>query len=232
MDNRLLITSKALADETRLSIVRFLSEREKGCSVKELAKVFKLHPNAVRQHLGKLTEAELIVSESVKGNGSGRPLRIYKKTDSRPINYLVPRDYKLLCEMLLGMVVAKGIGSDEVRSFGRHWGETWAGRLSSAGLIDRSPQTIARFVSEQFGAWGFEPEIQEVKGSGIQIRLKNCSFKEAVELNPEIICPLLHGVLEGMLTPFVGPHSSALQNGIAHGEDSCLVSIQLRPSDS
>jgi len=230
MDNRLLITSKALADETRYSIIRFLSSQEKGCSVKELAEVFSLHPNAVRQHLLKLSEAQLIISESLKGKGSGRPLRIYKKAASRAIAQLIPRDYKLLCEMLLGLVVGKGIGPDEVRAFGKKWGEEWTRRLSSFGMIDRSPQTIARFVSEQFGAWGFEPDIQEVKGGQIRIQLKNCSFKEAVDMNPEVVCPLLHGVLEGMLAPFVGPHSSTLQNGIAHGEDSCLVRIQLRPS--
>ena len=232
MDKRLLITSKALADETRLSIIQFLSDREDGCSVKELAKVFNLHSNAVRQHLSKLSEAELIISESVKGDGSGRPLRIYKKSGSQAVAHLVPRDYKLLCEILLGLVVAKGLGPDEVRSFGRKWGEEWAGRLVSAGVMDRSPHAIARFVSEQFGAWGFEPVIQEVGGSGIQIKLGNCSFKEAVDMNPEVICPLLHGVLDGMLAPFVGPSSSTLQNGIAHGEDSCLVRIQLRPSDT
>ena len=104
-----------------------------------------------------------------------------------------------------------------------------AKKLSVGKTLEGSAARVARFVADQFSAWGFEPQVIGAEGQQIDIRLHNCIFKEVVEFNPEIVCPLLHGVLEGLLTPFVGSHTSTLQNGIAHGEAFCSVNVQLKP---
>jgi predicted ArsR family transcriptional regulator len=230
MQGNLLRTSKALADETRFAIIQYMERKRRAVSIKELAQRFRLHPSAIRQHLSKLSEAQLVSSVSMKTGGSGRPQRVYRK--ARPVAglELLPRDYRLLCEMLLGLLAIKKVSIEEIKAFGRQWGEGLAKRLSGGHAIERSAETVARFLADQFGAWGFEPRIQGASGQQVKIQLHNCIFKEVVEFNPEIVCPLLHGVLEGLLSPFVGPSGSSLQNGIVHGEDSCLVNVQLKPS--
>jgi len=223
-----LKTSKALADETRFAIFQYLDQG--AFSVQDLARRFRLHPSAIRQHLAKLAEARLVASEAMRSAGSGRPKRLYRK--ARPVAglELLPRDYRLLSEMLLGLLTVKKVSTDEIKAFGRQWGEGLAKRLSGGQPIERSAETVARFLADQFEAWGFEPRIQGAAGRQVKIQLHNCIFKEVVEFKPEIVCPLLHGVLEGLLTPFVGPHGSSLEDGIAHGKDSCLVHVQLKPS--
>jgi len=229
MQGNLLKTSKALADETRFAIIQYLGRKQHAVSIKELAQRFRLHPSAIRQHLTKLSEAQLVSSVAMKTGSSGRPQRVYRK--ARPVVglELLPRDYRLLCEMLLGLLAIKKVSIEEIKAFGRQWGEGLAKKLSGGHTIERSAETVARFLADQFGAWGFEPRIQGASGQQVKIQLHNCIFREVVEFNPEIVCPLLHGVLEGLLSPFVGPHASSLQNGIVHGEDSCLVNVQLKP---
>ena len=229
MQGNLLKTSKALADETRFAIIQYLERKRRAVSIKELAQRFHLHPSAIRQHLSKLSEAQLVSSVAMKTGGSGRPQRVYRK--SRPVVglELLPRDYRLLCEMLLGLLAVKGVSLEEIKAFGRRWGEGMAKKLSAGKSLERSAVKVARFVADQFSAWGFEPQIIGATGQQIDIRLHNCIFKEVVEFNPEIVCPLLHGVLEGLLTPFMGPHTSSLQNGIAHGAEFCSVNVQLKP---
>jgi predicted ArsR family transcriptional regulator len=230
MTYSLLKTSKALGDETRLSIYHYLERPHKeNVSVRHLARHFKLHPNAIRQHLTKLEEAGLVSSESLKPTSSGRPQRVYKLKGPVHGAELLPRDYKLLCEMLLELMVTSKIPIQEIKSFGRKWGERLVKTRLGKDREPFSPDEIARLLVGQFSGWGFEPKLAGLSDRRIDIRLQNCIFREVVEFHPDLVCPLLHGVLEGMLSPLIGHPNTTLQNGIAHGEQSCQVLVSLKP---
>lgn len=225
----ILKTSKALGDETRLSIYRYLEPpRKEPASVRHLAKHFKLHPNAIRQHLAKLEEAGLVYSESLKLAGSGRPQRIYRVKGPIYGTELLPRDYKLLCEMLLEFLATSRISIGEIKAFGHRWGERLAkDRMAKEGLR-RSPEEIAKALVSQFSGLGFEPTLVSLSERKIDIRLQNCIFREVVEFYPDLVCALLHGALEGMLSPFTGRQPTLFENGIAHGKESCEVLVLLK----
>jgi len=225
----LLKTSKALGDETRLSLYRYLEQPHKEpASVRHLANHFKLHPNAIRQHLAKLEEAGLVCSESLKRSGSGRPQRVYEVKGPIFGTELLPRNYKLLCEMLLEFLATSRVSIGEIKEFGHRWGERLArARMAKEGLR-HSPEEIAKALMSQFSGLGFEPALVSLSEQKIDIRLQNCVFREVVEFHPDLVCALLHGVLEGMLSPFTGRQSTTFKNGIAHGKESCELLVVLK----
>lgn len=229
MSDTLLKTSKALGDETRLSIYRYLDRPGKDpVSIKQLAKHFKLHINAVRQHLAKLEEAGLVYSETDKPVTSGRPQRVYKIKGPIHEMDILPRDYKLLCEMLLEFLASSKISIEEIKDFGHQWGKRHAQTPVEKGALPRSSEEISRLLISQFSGLGFEPEIISLSDQRINIRLQNCIFREMVDSHPEWVCPLVHGVLEGILVPFMGHPRTLLENGIAHGKESCKVEVILK----
>ena len=118
---------------------------------------------------------------------------------------------------------------EEVKQFGYQWGEKLAKAQISSGDAHRTPHEIAQLIVSQFSGWGFEPRLASVSEQHIDIRLQNCVFREVVEFHPDLVCPLLHGVLEGMLSPLTGRQNTALENGIAHGKESCQVMVLLDP---
>jgi predicted ArsR family transcriptional regulator len=226
-----LKTSKALGDETRLSIYRLLAtSHQEPLSVQSLTKHFKLHPNAIRQHLAKLEEAGLACSDTSRTHHSGRPQKVWRiKGPLRGTEFL-PRDYRLLCEMLLELLSQSKISIEEVKGFGKQWGQKLVMERMGPHALEVNTGEVAQILMEQFRSWGFEPKLATVSDQNLDIRLHNCIFREVVDFHPELVCPLLHGVLEGLLSPFVGESPSALENGIAHGESSCRILVTLKPS--
>lgn len=229
MTDTLLKTSKALGDETRLSIYRYLGRpgKEPG-SIKQLAKHFKLHINAVRQHLAKLEEAGLVYSKTNKPVRSGRPQRIYQIKGPIHNMDILPRNYKLLCEMLLEFLASSKISTEEIKDFGHQWGKNHGQAHVEKRSLPPSAEEISGLLISQFSGLGFEPEIISQSDQRINIRLKNCIFREMVDSHPDWVCPLVHGVLEGMLVPFMGHPRTLLENGIAHGKESCTVQVVLK----
>src|SRR5205085_1278859 len=84
---------KALADDTRYRLYRYLGLSGRPVSVRELSTRLSLHPNTVRPHLRRLEEAGLLTREIRKASGVGRPQTLYSAAE-------VPsgegRDYRLL----------------------------------------------------------------------------------------------------------------------------------------
>lgn len=224
----LLTTSKALSDQTRISLLKFLSTVPGGRSVIDLAAEVGLHPNAVRQHLEKLEKAGLVVSDTPHSHRQGRPQRIYRRVEGNAVLEQLARDYRLLSEILLAFIADQRLSPKEIRDFGRRWGQQSI-QQSAIQPTHATAKEIAATLMERFSAWGFQPHLGGPSGQEVAIRLDNCIFKEIVALHPDLVCSLLHGVLEGMLVGIPGHGDSMLQNGIAHGEMSCEITVALSP---
>src|SRR5919106_2264695 len=71
--DRLYETARALGEETRFKVYRAICVADDPVPVSALADSFSLHPNAIRQHLGRLEQAGLVVSRADRdGIGAGR----------------------------------------------------------------------------------------------------------------------------------------------------------------
>src|SRR5205809_2654242 len=88
---------KALADDTRFRLHRYLGLSGRPVSVRELATRLSLHPNTLRPHLRRLEQAGLVAHEVRKTASVGRPQTMYS---IRAIEDDEGRDYRLLAEML------------------------------------------------------------------------------------------------------------------------------------
>src|SRR5713226_9740071 len=95
---------KALADDTRYRLYRYIGLAGRPVSVREMARRLSLHPNTLRPHLRRLEEAGLIAREARKTAGVGRPQTLYT---ARQVDGEADRDYRLLAEMLCGLVRGK-----------------------------------------------------------------------------------------------------------------------------
>ena len=67
---------KALADDTRYRLYRFVGLAGRPVSVREVSRRLNLHPNTVRPHLRRLEDAGLVASEMRRG-AVGRPQVLY-----------------------------------------------------------------------------------------------------------------------------------------------------------
>ena len=68
---------KALADDTRFRLYRYLGLSGRPVSIRELSTRLSLHPNTLRPHLRRLEEAGLVRREIRKGATVGRPQTMY-----------------------------------------------------------------------------------------------------------------------------------------------------------
>ena len=88
---------KALADDTRFRLYRYLGLSGRPVSVRELSTRLSLHPNTLRPQLRRLEEAGLVRREIRKGATVGRPQTMYAAVertvgDRRGAQLLEPGD--------------------------------------------------------------------------------------------------------------------------------------------
>src|SRR5213593_3219769 len=95
---------KALADDTRFRLHRYLGLSGRPVSVRELATRLSLHPNTLRPHLRRLEQAGLVAREVRKGSTVGRPQTMYYAVVQDEAK---GRDYRLLAEILAGLATGK-----------------------------------------------------------------------------------------------------------------------------
>src|SRR5664279_753492 len=92
---------KALADDTRYRIYRYLRLSGRAVSVRELSVRLSLHPNTLRPHLRRLEDAGLVTSEARKVSTVGRPQVVFTAVDPEPRE---GRDHRLLADILSGVM--------------------------------------------------------------------------------------------------------------------------------
>src|SRR5207237_5028180 len=109
---------KALADDTRYRLYRYLGLSGRPVAVRELSRRLSLHPNTIRPHLRRLEEAGLVSREIRKTASVGRPQTMYSVREAQPEE---GRDYRLLAEMLSG-VVRTARQRDQAKDLARQWG--------------------------------------------------------------------------------------------------------------
>jgi predicted ArsR family transcriptional regulator len=109
---------KALADDTRFRLYRYLRLVGRPVSVRELARRLSLHPNTLRPHLRRLEEAGLVSRQMRKTATVGRPQTLYAAAE---LTGDEGRDFRLLAEMLCGLLTTRReIGRAE--ALAREWG--------------------------------------------------------------------------------------------------------------
>ncbi|MDQ3991592.1 MAG: helix-turn-helix domain-containing protein [Actinomycetota bacterium] len=194
MATKALDIHKALADDTRFRLHRYLKLVGRPVSVRELAARLSLHPNTLRPHLRRLEEAGLVTRQLRKAAGVGRPQTLYQSAEPPDDE---GRDFRLLAEMLCGLIRTRR-QVDQATGLAREWG----GYLVSQGGPKPGSRLTARrnlaVLQGALSAAGFDPRFRRSDGS-VQVSLRECPFRDLADDYRDLVCSLHRGLVEGML---------------------------------
>lgn len=220
-------THGALAIASRLRLLDALRASDCPLDVRELASACGLHVTTVRFHLGVLTEAGLVRSQSAQSGARGRPRLLYT-----PASHAIAVGGRTGYELLSGILAAHWAGDrDERAQRAEQAGWAWTGRRGLAPGPSVAAATLdeaAVQVNALFAELGFDSELAH-DGENLQVRLHACPFRAIAEAHPEVVCSIHLGLLRRALAdfharptavnlqPFVRPHLCVAQIASAEG---------------
>lgn len=187
---------KALADDTRFRLYRYLGLSGRPVPVRELATRLSLHPNTVRPHLRRLEDVGLVRRESRRASSTvGRPQTLYAAVDRGARE---GRDYRLLAEILAGLL-GGARARDRAAGLAREWGQYLA--------IQGGPKPGTRLpagrnlavLQEAMAQAGFDPRFRRAGVGTVEVSLRDCPFRAMLDDHRELVCSIHRGLLEGML---------------------------------
>jgi predicted ArsR family transcriptional regulator len=184
---------KALGDNTRYAIYLELARSPIPLSTADIAESLDLHPNTVRPHLERMREVGLLLVESDAKGGVGRPQHLYSIAADAPSLGFEPPAFPTLARLLLRVAAASGAAADDAADAGRDEGRHRAG--------SRRGETAAACVAaldEELARLGFDPAVAADE-DGATIAFTHCPFRELAETNPDIVCNLHRGLVEGFV---------------------------------
>lgn len=187
---------KALADDTRFRLYRYLGLSGRPVSVRELSTRLSLHPNTLRPHLRRLEEAGLVRREARKGSATvGRPQTLYAAVvrDGHE-----GRDYRLLAEILAGLATGAR-AKERATTLAQEWGQylTVQGGPKPGTRLPAGRNLAV--LQEAMAQAGFEPRFRRAGKGTVEISLRDCPFRDLLEDHRDLVCSIHRGLLEGML---------------------------------
>ena len=178
--------ARALGDQTRYRLFRYIVDSDRPVGVAELTEYVELNHNAVRQHLAVLKDADLVVEEVETRDRPGRPRLLYRLHPEAAGTWGTQGPYTWLAGML-GEAVKCNLSSREV---GRQEGLQRADECASVGdSVDAIERELVR--------GGFRPTRSE-RGRQVDFVLARCPFEEVATDNPGTVCQLHLGLAEGL----------------------------------
>jgi predicted ArsR family transcriptional regulator len=181
----LQLQARALGDPTRHEVFRYLADAERPVDVAELTEHLGLHHNAIRQHLAKLVEAELVSEDTAAPVGRGRPRLVYTVDASAESRWGVTGPYERLT-LLLTEVIRSG---DSPVDVGRRAGRRL--RVATGDATD----PVSDFM-DAMQRHGFEPTATR-RGDQVDIVLGSCPFETTALADPDTVCGLHLGLAFG-----------------------------------
>lgn len=177
--------------------------------VTEIAAGVGSHENTVRGHLAQLLRRSLVTSDLASPEGRGRPAVLY---EAGPRPGVRTHEYQALTGAFAADLIASGSGPhvrDRARRIGRAWGERLASSGTGVGEREHLDATLADL--------GFGP-VRD----GDLVRLTTCPLLDLAVENPDVICQVHLGLVDGTLdrgddaepaelTPFAEPGSCLLR---------------------
>jgi len=179
---------KALGDNTRYAIYLELARSPKPLATAEIAETLGLHPNTVRPHLERMRDVGLLDVSVAAAGQVGRPQHLYALASDAPALGLEPPVTQMLAGMLAAAAALAGVNAEHALEAGRQQGLVLAGRAPRRPCVEATEAMLAEL--------GFDPERVDGPDS-TTIGFANCPFGALAEANPDLICSLHRGMLEG-----------------------------------
>lgn len=195
---------KALADDTRFRLYRYLRLSGRSVSVRELATRLSLHPNTLRPHLRRLEDVGLVSSSAEPrrtASAVGRPQTMYAVVEQEEAG---GADYRLLAEILSSIVRGER-AREKAERLAREWGAYLVARdVLKPGARSPAGRNLA-VLQEAMARAGFDPRFRRTGASAVQITMRDCPFRDLLEEHRDLVCRVHRGLLEGMLAEVKPP---------------------------
>lgn len=201
---------KTLGDNTRYAIYLELARSSLPLSTSDVAESLSLHPNTVRPHLERMRDVGLLEVRADTRGAVGRPQKLYSLSADAPSLGLEPPVFPMLARMLLGMAADAGLDGELAAVAGRDEGRRIAhrGTGSSRPCIDAAMRMLDEL--------GFDPA--RVEGDdGATVAFTHCPFADLAQSEPELVCSLHRGLLEGFVDETGGAEVASF-NDLSHRE--------------
>jgi len=182
---------RALAGVSRSRLLTVLRHASAPMAVGELAAAVGLHANTAREHLDRLIDAGLVMSETAPPSGRGRPSLRYRATG------VTDEDdggsYRALAAVLADELSRRPDAPVAAIRAGERWGRAAA---VSRPSDHRTADAVERLVDLLDDA-GYAPERPDV-GGGV-IRLRRCPFGGLAGEHRDVVCGIHLGLMRGAL---------------------------------
>ena len=198
---------KTLGDNTRYAIYLELARSPRPLSTADVADSLGLHANTVRPHLERMRDVGLLESRPDTSGAVGRPQKLYSLSPEAPSLGLEPPVFPMLARMLLSMAADAGIDGDTAADAGRDEGRRMAHRSSTS-------VPCADAAVRMLDDLGFDPARVDEDGVA-NVAFTHCPFVDLAEAQPELVCSLHRGMLEGFVDE-VGGAQMVSFNDLAH----------------
>lgn len=210
---------KALGDNTRYAIYLELARAPKPLATAEIAETLGLHPNTVRPHLERMRDIGLL-EVTVDAQGTvGRPQHRYSLAADAPSLGLEPPAFPVLARMLVRLAAVAAVPAADAVEAGREQGAADATRPDRAGSCEQA-------LTAELSDLGFDP-ASVTEDDVLTVAFTRCPFRELAEANPELVCSLHRGLVEGFVDGRAG--GTVVDFHDLSARTPCQVEIALAP---
>lgn len=206
-------------ESTRGRIVGALREQH-AASAFDLAELFGLSPNAIRQQLVILERDGLIAGRSVR-RGKTKPTVEYSLTPEADRYF--PQRYDKMLNAVLREIRAAG-GDDAVKAVFDKIGQRSVARMQPA-IIDLTLEKKLATVVSALRASGVTADLQTTETGMMVLHEHTCPYASVVAENPEA-CSAIHTILDA-----VAPGQAYQTESLATGGTECRFEISADPSE-
>ncbi len=198
---------------TRGRIVEEL-RRRKTASAVDLAQVFGLSPNAIRQQLVVLERDGLVVERSVR---RGRTKPTYEFSLTTAAEKLFPQQYDKMLSAVL-REVKQQFGPDGTKAVFDGIAKRTVEKVKHRITADE-PAAKMEQLTQLLGEGGVVADYSLIDG-GLELREHNCPYSEVVKEHPEV-CSVIHHVLDETMG---GKHKQI--ESLATGGSACRFEVR------
>ncbi|GGE73939.1 helix-turn-helix transcriptional regulator [Priestia taiwanensis] len=225
MKHTLKVTN-VLSDPTRFHIYHYVTNKGDEVTVCEVAEEFNIHPNVARLHLTKLTDVNMLVSETKKSGKGGRPGKFYRLSEELVQLTFPYRDYHLLSKITLQALMSLGdAGIQALYATGKEFGKTLMQQeIAYYGYAKETLTFEQKFsiLKNAAKSAGIQSVFHTDENNDIiSFELCNCPFKECATEHPGNVCQMHISLLRGIFEALFDTVSLIEGDNMIKGCKSC-----------
>ena len=214
-----------LDDPVRRRLYEYVASQDRPVGRDEAAAAARIGRTLAAYHLDKLAGHELLTVSyerlgKRRGQGGGRPAKLYARSPRELTVSVPPRDYLLAGRLLVAAAERDANGStrealaEAARALGAEAGAAARKKGRAASVPTRRRAVVAALRQR-----GYEPHED---GNGV-ILLRNCPFHQLAQQNRGVVCTMNLSLLEGLLA---GLDTNDFSPSLEIEPDRCCVVLR------